>query len=259
MPFTQVLPVWNAVGSAPPESKKSIGYLPDEHPPAGWWNWQMNLTYLALKDLQTNAADKTPVTTTVNGLMAASDKVKLNGIATGANNYVHPSTHPASMIVQDMNNRMLSDTQIQYLSEKADTTLATTAVNGLMSKEDKKYLEDLKVSPWISLTLQNGVKPYGSTSTPQYRKIGNVVYLRGAVTNVLSPDTVIATLPVGYRPTGQTHNYIQNGSNSGNPSVSQYIRFYINTTGEIAIFSASTPTQFEDGKWNPLHTSFPVD
>lgn len=31
------------------------------------------------------------VTTSVNGFMIASDKVKLDGIATGANNYVHPS------------------------------------------------------------------------------------------------------------------------------------------------------------------------
>lgn len=31
-------------------------------------------------------------TTTTNGFMAAADKTKLNGIATGANNYVHPTT-----------------------------------------------------------------------------------------------------------------------------------------------------------------------
>lgn len=37
-------------------------------------------------------------TTTTAGLMSASDKVKLNSIAANANNYTHPSTHPASMI-----------------------------------------------------------------------------------------------------------------------------------------------------------------
>lgn len=37
-------------------------------------------------------------TTTTAGLMSASDKVKLNNIADNANNYTHPSTHPASMI-----------------------------------------------------------------------------------------------------------------------------------------------------------------
>lgn len=35
-------------------------------------------------------------TTTLAGLMSAADKVKLNGIATGANNYVHPTNNPGA-------------------------------------------------------------------------------------------------------------------------------------------------------------------
>lgn len=38
------------------------------------------------------------VSTEVNGLMSATDKAKLDGIAAGANHYTHPSSHPASMI-----------------------------------------------------------------------------------------------------------------------------------------------------------------
>lgn len=37
-------------------------------------------------------------TQTANGLQSAADKKKLDGISTGANNYVHPSVHSASMI-----------------------------------------------------------------------------------------------------------------------------------------------------------------
>lgn len=37
-------------------------------------------------------------TTSTAGLMSAADKVKLNSIAANANNYVHPASHPASMI-----------------------------------------------------------------------------------------------------------------------------------------------------------------
>ena len=37
-------------------------------------------------------------TTSTNGLMSSTDKTKLDGIAVGANNYTHPSSHPASMI-----------------------------------------------------------------------------------------------------------------------------------------------------------------
>lgn len=43
-----------------------------------------------------------------------AEKTKLAGIEAGANNYVHPSTHPASMITQDSTHRFVTDT------EKAD-------------------------------------------------------------------------------------------------------------------------------------------
>ena len=45
------------------------------------------------------------------GVMTAADKVKLDGIATGATAYSHPATHSAGMIVQDANNRFVSDTE----------------------------------------------------------------------------------------------------------------------------------------------------
>ena len=37
------------------------------------------------------------VTTTTNGLMISTDKVKLDTVATGANNYTHPSTHALAL------------------------------------------------------------------------------------------------------------------------------------------------------------------
>ena len=45
-----------------------------------------------------NNTTYTDATTSKSGLMSASDKSKLDDIATGANNYTHPSTHDASMI-----------------------------------------------------------------------------------------------------------------------------------------------------------------
>lgn len=50
-------------------------------------------------------------TQTANGLMAAADKKKLDGVAAEANNYVHPSAHPASMITQDATHRFTTDTE----------------------------------------------------------------------------------------------------------------------------------------------------
>jgi hypothetical protein len=43
--------------------------------------------------------------------MSAADKTKMDGVATGANNYVHPASHPASIITQDTNNRFVTDAE----------------------------------------------------------------------------------------------------------------------------------------------------
>lgn len=40
-----------------------------------------------------------------------AEKNKLSGITAGANNYTHPSTHPASMITQDSTHRFVTDTE----------------------------------------------------------------------------------------------------------------------------------------------------
>lgn len=40
-----------------------------------------------------------------------AEKTKLGGIATGANNYIHPANHAPSIITQDANNRFVSDTE----------------------------------------------------------------------------------------------------------------------------------------------------
>jgi len=58
MPFTKEIPEWNAAGAEPPQSLKDSGWAPDDRPPAEYWNWQMNLTYLALQELQQLAETK---------------------------------------------------------------------------------------------------------------------------------------------------------------------------------------------------------
>ena len=67
-----------------------------------------------------NKASTSVVTTTSNGLMIASDKSKLDGIATGANNYVHPTSHPASIIVEDSTHRFVTDIEKNVWNSKSD-------------------------------------------------------------------------------------------------------------------------------------------
>ena len=61
----------------------------------GTWSTPTNTTY-------------NDATTSTHGLMTAADKTKLDGIASGANNYTHPSSHPLSMITETDNLKVMT-------------------------------------------------------------------------------------------------------------------------------------------------------
>lgn len=84
------------------------------------------------------------VTTSKDGLMSKESLSKLNGIASGANNYTHPSTHAASVIVQDTNNRFVSDGEKSTWNGKAagnhNHSLASLSEKSYNSLSDKPAL-----------------------------------------------------------------------------------------------------------------------
>ena len=96
-------------------------------------------------------------TTSANGLMSASDKTKLDGIATGANKYTHPSyttrssglykiTVDSSGHVSGVSAVTKSDiTALGIPGQDTNTTygVATTSANGLMSAADKSKLNGI--------------------------------------------------------------------------------------------------------------------
>lgn len=78
-------------------------------------------------------------TTTSSGLMSSTDKVKLNGIADNANYYIHPPTHPASMI-SGLATVATSGNYNDLANKPGD---ATTSSAGLMSAADKSKLDGI--------------------------------------------------------------------------------------------------------------------
>lgn len=64
-------------------------------------------------------------------------------------------------------------------------------------------------TPWTNLTLQNNWVYYGSASYPQYRiNASGDVQLKGIIkSGTVANNTVITTLPVGFRPTND-HHYV---------------------------------------------------
>ena len=84
----------------------------------------------ALTTVVSNKANASHVhsvaTTTVDGFLSSTDKVKLDGIASGATVYSHPANHAPSIITQDSNNRFVTDSEKAVWNAKQDAgTYAT--------------------------------------------------------------------------------------------------------------------------------------
>lgn len=80
-------------------------------------------------------------------------------------------------------------------------------VGGTSQSEGVK-LAKLVDTGWITLTLETDVSAGGANNPLQYRKIGNVVYIRGTltVTNMTtSPKILSSSIPSGYRPSSASH------------------------------------------------------
>ena len=114
-------------------------------------------------------------------------------------------------------------------------------------------------SGWLDITLSGNVQSYSSTTHPQYRKIGNVVYLRGAVKNITSDYTTIGVLPTGYRPTNISHQYIQATSNENDST--NFSRLKVGIDGSIIMEGISTgiTATYNSTDWFPINTCFLVD
>ncbi|MCY9530576.1 tail fiber protein [Paenibacillus alvei] len=78
------------------------------------------------------------------GFITGEDKAKLDGVQAGANNYVHPATHPPTIIAQDANNMFVSDAEKTTWNAKATTDEATQSAKGLMSAIDKKKVDGIQ-------------------------------------------------------------------------------------------------------------------
>lgn len=67
-----------------------------------------------------------------------TEKNKLAGIEDNANNYIHPSTHPASMITQDPTHRFVTDVEKQTYEDKYTKNEVDNKLSALETKIDWK-------------------------------------------------------------------------------------------------------------------------
>lgn len=83
---------------------------------------------------------------TVDGRMSKEDKSKLDGIASGANKYTHPSSHVATMITQDSTHRFVSDAEKSTWNGKSDSTQLVIVKDQTITSSS--WTEDVANARW---------------------------------------------------------------------------------------------------------------
>lgn len=112
-----------------------------------------------------------------------------------------------------------------------------------------KYLAEID-SNFQDLSLASGITVGSVTQQAKYKKTGGIVSVVGDISGVTKRNTVVATLPVGYRPAYQMYFL-------GVCSGQRFCRWFIPTNGNITLEWVS------DGKydlsWYGLDFSFPIN
>lgn len=119
--------------------------------------------------------------------------------------YVHPTTHPATMITEDSTHRFVTDTEKNTWNNKADKTLASATANGLMSSAHYSKLEalDNSLASKVDKTTTVNGKPLSSNITLTAADVGAIPSTqKGAANGVASLDST------GKVPSAQLPSYV---------------------------------------------------
>ncbi|EJW14453.1 tail fiber protein [Paenibacillus alvei] len=157
------------------------------------------------------------------GFMTGEDKAKLDGVQVGANNYVHPTTHPPSIIAQDANNRFVSDAEKATWNAKATTDEATQASKGLMSAADKTKLDGVQTGAEVNQNTFSKVNDVAAKNKTDSLKIKGGIGITITTSPANNEVTVTATGNATPGPHAETHL----------PGGTDVIPFATDTTGGL--------------------------
>lgn len=135
------------------------------------------------------------------GLMSTSDKTKLDGIATGANNYSLPTASASTLggvkvgTNLSISNGVLSATDTTY-------SVATTSASGLMSAADKTKLDGIATG--ANKTTVDTALSSTSTNPVQNKVINTALSGKAASSHTHAVADITGTLPISKGGTGAT-------------------------------------------------------
>jgi len=114
-----------------------------------------------------------------------------------------------------------SDGNLYFFKSTANDNSAAPLYDLILSSAGWLTATNLDVttqigSSWTTLTLNTGWVNYGSPyDNAGYKKVGDLVFLEGFVVRTSGTETIIATLPVGYRPAAQKYYTVATSTGYG--------------------------------------------
>lgn len=106
-------------------------------------------------------------------------------------------------------------------------------------------------SGWLDLSLSGDVIAFNDEQKPRYRRIGKEVFISGVIKNVSANETLVATLPVNYRPSKKIIVAV--------PSTgTKFSRISVHTNGNI-YYEQSNDNTVAASNWHSLACNFEVD
>lgn len=118
----------------------------------------------------------------------------------------------------------------------------------------ESYLDD---SGWMDLPLADGIKKWSDVNTPQYRRIGKLVFIRGAVKGITERNIVLGTLPEGFRPSIAAPYPQHTSMRTGN--FAMFSRLQVSVNGEVKLEAITDGAAYDPTKWFPIGTVFAID
>ena len=185
-------------------------------------------------------------TAAASGVMSPADKSKLDGIASGAIAYVHPATHPPSIIAQDASNRFVTDVEIVYWDAKEPAINLGTSTQ--YYRGDKTWQTLPTASGTATDIKMNGVQSAGVLTTlAKADHIHPVDTSRAAAAHNQAAETITS----GYLPIARlspsfvyaAHTTVPaNGvlrANLGSPTVAEMAMFSSEVTNKTQFLAAA--------------------